>query len=172
MALDITTDLAVPTVAALAENPQDGRFSIGFGCHPDGRIAVQRALTEVNQLLDVAADAPHPWDRDKLPATGFLYPAAGARATTRSTWQPVEAASLPAALAHCIGRIAAAGMDVLVVDKTRPDIGLSVVQVIAPGLCHFWPRFGARRLYSVPVERGWRAQPCDETELNPALLFL
>jgi len=171
-ALDITTDLAMPTVAALAENPQDGRFSIGFGCHPDGRIAVQRALTEVNQLLDVAADAPHPWDRDKLPATGFLYPAAGARATTRSTWQPIEAASLPAALAHCIGRIAAAGMDVLVVDKTRPDIGLSVVQVIAPGLCHFWPRFGARRLYSVPVERGWRAQPCDETELNPALLFL
>ncbi|ALX14621.1 bacteriocin biosynthesis cyclodehydratase [Burkholderia cepacia JBK9] len=171
-ALDITTDLGVPTVAALAENPQDGRFSIGFGCHPDGRIAVQRALTEVNQLLDIAADAPHPWDRDTLPETGFLYPAAGVPATTRSTWQPIDAASLPAALAHCTGRIAAAGMDVLVVDKTRPDIGLCVVQVIAPGLCHFWPRFGAQRLYSVPVRLGWRAQPCDETALNPALLFL
>ncbi|WP_423761858.1 TOMM precursor leader peptide-binding protein [Burkholderia sp. NLJ2] len=171
-ALDITTDLGVPTVAALAENPQDGRFSIGFGCHPDGRIAVLRALTEVNQLLDVAAEAPHPWDRDKLSATGFLYPATGVRGTTRATWQPIDAASLPAALAFCVGRIAAAGIDVLVVDKTRPDIGLSVVQVIAPGLCHFWPRFGARRLYSVPVELGWRAQPCGEQELNPALLFL
>ncbi|WP_193102001.1 TOMM precursor leader peptide-binding protein [Burkholderia sp. Z1] len=171
-ALDITTDLGVPTVAALAENPQDGRFSIGFGCHPDGQIAVQRALTEVNQLLDIAADAPHPWDRDKLLATGFLYPANGVRCTTRATWQPTDAASLPTALAHCVGRIAEAGMDVLVVDKTRPDIGLSVVQVIAPGLCHFWPRFGARRLYSVPVALGWRAQPCVEQELNPALLFL
>ncbi|VWC06922.1 Ribosomal protein S12 methylthiotransferase accessory factor YcaO [Burkholderia lata] len=171
-ALDITTDLAVPAVAALAENPRDGRFSIGFGCHPDGRIAVQRALTEVNQLLDVAADAPHPWDRDMLVATGFLYPAAGTRATTPSTWQRIDTASVPAALAHCVGRIAEAGIDVLVVDKTRPDIGLSVVQVIAPGLCHFWPRFGARRLYSVPVEQGWRAQPCDEADLNPALLFL
>ncbi|WP_217590348.1 TOMM precursor leader peptide-binding protein [Burkholderia sp. GbtcB21] len=171
-ALDITTDLGVPTVAALAENPQDGHFSIGFGCHPDGRIAVQRALTEVNQLLDVAAEAPHPWDRDKLSETEFLYPANGVRCTTCSTWRPSDAASLPAALAHCVGRIAAAGIDVLVVDKTRPDIGLSVVQVIAPGLCHFWPRFGARRLYSVPVELGWRAQPCDEQELNPALLFL
>ncbi|KWC84220.1 hypothetical protein WL58_17065 [Burkholderia cepacia] len=45
----------MPTVAAPAKNPQDGRFSIGFGSRPDGRIAVQRALTEVNQLFDVEA---------------------------------------------------------------------------------------------------------------------
>ncbi|QTO22392.1 TOMM precursor leader peptide-binding protein [Burkholderia seminalis] len=171
-ALDITADLGVPTVAALAENPQDGRFSIGFGCHPDGAIAVNRALTEVNQLLDVAADAPDPWDRGKLADTGFLYPAADLPRTSRSTWQPIGAASLPAAIAQGVGRIVAAGMDVLVVDKTRPDLGLSVVQVIAPGLCHFWPRFGAQRLYSVPVRLGWRGQPSRETELNEALLFL
>lgn len=171
-ALDITHDLGVPAVAALAENPADGRFSIGFGCHLDARIAVQRALTEVNQLLDIAADAPHPWDREKLSETGFLYPANDVRRTTGSTWPPIDADTLPAAIAHCVGTIAAAGMDVLVVDKTRPDIGLSVAQVIAPGLCHFWPRFGARRLYSVPVALGWRDAPCDESALNPALLFL
>ncbi|KVN23242.1 bacteriocin biosynthesis cyclodehydratase [Burkholderia stagnalis] len=171
-ALDITHDLGVPAVAALAESPADGRFSIGFGCHLDARIAVQRALTEVNQLLDIAADAPHPWDREKLSETGFLYPANDVRRTTGSTWPPIDADTLPAAIAHCVGKIAAAGMDVLVVDKTRPDIGLSVAQVIAPGLCHFWPRFGARRLYSVPVALGWRDAPCDESALNPALLFL
>nr|WP_230950442.1 YcaO-like family protein [Burkholderia cepacia] len=54
---------------APAENPQAGRFSIGFGSRPDGRIAVQRALSEVNQLLDIEAEAPHPWDRHKLLAT-------------------------------------------------------------------------------------------------------
>ncbi|MGU7770117.1 TOMM precursor leader peptide-binding protein [Burkholderia sp. MR1-5-21] len=171
-ALDITHDLGVPAVAALAENPVEGRFSIGFGCHPDARIAVQRALTEVNQLLDLAADAPHPWDRAMLSDTGFLYPANGVRCTTRSAWQPIDAATLSEAIAHCAARIASAGMDVLVVDKTRPDIGLSVAQVIAPGLCHFWPRFGARRLYSVPVALGWRAQQRCESELNKALLFL
>ncbi|RQQ09481.1 TOMM precursor leader peptide-binding protein [Burkholderia stagnalis] len=171
-ALDITHDLGVPAVAALAENPADGRFSIGFGCHLDARIAVQRALTEVNQLLDIAADAPHPWDREKLSETGFLYPANDVRRTTGSTWPPIDADTLPAAIAHCVGKIASAGMDVLVVDKTRPDIGLSVAQVIAPGLCHFWPRLGARRLYSVPVALGWRDAPCDESALNPALLFL
>ena len=47
------TDPGVPTVAAPTENPQDGRFSIGFGSPPDGRIAVQRVLTEANQLFDV-----------------------------------------------------------------------------------------------------------------------
>ncbi|WP_207880380.1 YcaO-like family protein, partial [Pseudomonas sp. 32_A] len=64
------------------------------------------------------------------------------------------------------------GIDTLVVDKTRPDIGLPVVQVIAPGLCHFWPRFGAPRLYSVPVAQRWRERPRDEDALNRALLFL
>ncbi|RQS12942.1 bacteriocin biosynthesis cyclodehydratase [Burkholderia sp. Bp9002] len=171
-ALDITHDLGVPAVAALAENSADGRFSIGFGCHLDARIAVQRALTEVNQLLDISADAPHPWDRERLSDTGFLYPASDVCLTTGSTWPPIDAATLPAAIAHCVEKIAAAGMDVLVVDKTRPDIGLSVAQVIAPGLCHFWPRFGARRLYSVPMQLGWRGTPCDESALNPALLFL
>jgi ribosomal protein S12 methylthiotransferase accessory factor len=92
--------------------------------------------------------------------------------TTSSTWQPVDAGTLKAAVEHCVARIASAGMDVLVVDKTRPDIGLPVVQVIVPGLCHFWPRFGARRLYSVPVRMGWREAPRRESELNEALLFL
>lgn len=170
-ALDITADPGVPTVAAPAENPQDGHFSIGFGSRPDGRIAAQRALSEVDQLLDIEAEAPYPRDRHKLPATGLPYPANGVRCTTRSTWQPVDAASLPAALAHCVGRSVAAGVDGLVVDKTRPDIGLSVVQVIAPGLRHFGPRFGARRLYPVPVDIGWCTRPRSEAELNPARPF-
>ncbi|MGE8509993.1 MAG: YcaO-like family protein, partial [Paraburkholderia terricola] len=171
-ALDISHDLAVPTVVALAENTSNGRFSIGFGCHLDARIATQRALTEVNQLLDLAADGPPPWDRTKLSSTEFLYPANDMLGTTSSTWQPVDAGTLKAAVEHCVARIASAGMDVLVVDKTRPDIGLPVVQVIVPGLCHFWPRFGARRLYSVPVRMGWREAPRRESEWNGALLFL
>ncbi|ORC51305.1 bacteriocin biosynthesis cyclodehydratase [Burkholderia sp. A27] len=171
-ALDISHDLAVPTVVALAENTSNGRFSIGFGCHLDARIATQRALTEVNQLLDLAADGPPPWDHAKLSRTEFLYPANDMLRTTSSTWPPVDAGTLKAAVEHCVARIASAGMDVLVVDKTRPDIGLPVVQVIVPGLCHFWPRFGARRLYSVPVRMGWREATRRESELNGALLFL
>jgi hypothetical protein len=59
-----------------------------------------------------------------------------------------------------------------VVDKTRPDFGLSVAQVIVPGLRHFWPRFGPGRLYDVPVAMGWKSVADAEAQLNPAPLFL
>jgi ribosomal protein S12 methylthiotransferase accessory factor len=175
-ALDITHDLRIPTIVALAECTHaraDGpRFSIGFGCHTDYRIAVQRALTEVNQLLDVSADGPPPWDHARLSSTRFLYPAQSAAEPGEPASGRAADGTLGDAIAYVTGQIAAAGLDTLVVDKTRPDIGLPVVQVIVPGLCHFWPRFGAPRLYSVPVGQRWIAQARDEAELNQVLLFL
>jgi bacteriocin biosynthesis cyclodehydratase domain-containing protein len=171
-ALDLTHDLAIPVVVALAEHPGRGRFSIGFGCHLDRRIAIQRALTEVNQLLDVAADSPPPWDAAKLRSSAFLYPAATPPATTAPDPQEADVRDLTDALERVTNTLFARGMDVLVVNKTRPDIGLPVVQVAVPGLCHFWPRFGARRLYAVPVQLGWLERPRREDELNGALLFL
>ena len=171
-ALDITHDLGIPVIVALAENPATGRFSIGFGCHLDTRIALQRALTEVNQLLDVTADAPPPWDAAKLSSKRFLYPETGPARVAAAARASIDARDLKDAIEQCMSRLSAAGMEVLVVDKTRPDLGLPVVQVIVPGLCHFWPRFGAARLYSVPVGLGWLSRVHSEDELNQALLFL
>lgn len=73
---------------------------------------------------------------------------------------------------HCMRLLPEHGMDMLVVNKTRPDIGLCVAQVIVPGLRHFWPCFGAGRLYSVPLGMGWLTQETSETALNPTSLFL
>ncbi|AIV64198.1 TOMM precursor leader peptide-binding protein [Burkholderia pseudomallei] len=171
-ALDITHDLRIPVFVALARETATGRFSIGFGCHPDSRIALQRALTEVNQLLDVGAAAPPPWDVDKLPDDAFLHPDPALPPVRAPARAPHGRCDLKRDIEDCVARLAAAGIDTLVVDKTRPDIGLPVVQVIAPGLCHFWPRFGAPRLYSVPVAQRWRERPRDDDALNRALLFL
>ena len=60
-----------------------------------------------------------------------------------------------------------AGLDTLVLDQTRPDIGLNVVKVIVPGLRHFWSRFGPGRLYDVPVRLGWLEAPTAEAAMNP-----
>ena len=68
-----------------------------------------------------------------------------------------------------VGRLARAGVETIVVDQTRPDIELSVVKVVTPGLRHFWPRLGPGRLYTVPARDG--AAP-REGELNPVHLFL
>jgi ribosomal protein S12 methylthiotransferase accessory factor len=60
------------------------------------------------------------------------------------------------------------GLDVLVLDQTRPDIDVAVVRVIVPGLRHFYRRFAPGRLYDVPVKLGLRDRPMSEDELNPA----
>ena len=63
-------------------------------------------------------------------------------------------------------------MEMIVLDQTRPEIGLPVVKVIVPGLRHFWARFAPGRLYDVPDRLGWLAAPTPEEELNPIPMFL
>ncbi|MCU0682622.1 MAG: TOMM precursor leader peptide-binding protein [Polyangiaceae bacterium] len=81
-------------------------------------------------------------------------------------------ADLRADLEHCIHRLDEAGLELIVVDKTRPDLGVHVIQAIVPGLRHFWPRFGPGRLYDVPPALGWLPRPLGEGELNPVPLLL
>ena len=38
----------------------------------------------------------------------------------------------------CVEMSARAGLDFLVLDQTRPDVGVPVVRVIVPGLRHFY----------------------------------
>jgi ribosomal protein S12 methylthiotransferase accessory factor len=72
----------------------------------------------------------------------------------------------------CQSRIERLGLEMLVLDQTRPDIGLPVVKVIVPGLRHFFARFAPGRLYDVPVRLGWLGQPLAEEQLNPQPMFL
>ena len=58
-------------------------------------------------------------------------------------------------------------MESLVLDRARPDIGMTVARVIVPGLRRFRERFAPGRLYDVSSEMGWRASPPAEEELDP-----
>jgi ribosomal protein S12 methylthiotransferase accessory factor YcaO len=68
--------------------------------------------------------------------------------------------------------LAAAGSDLLVLDQTRPDVGLPVVKVLAPGLRPFWARFAPGRLFDVPVRLGRLTEPTPYEGLNPFPMFL
>jgi ribosomal protein S12 methylthiotransferase accessory factor len=72
----------------------------------------------------------------------------------------------------CSGIMESKGLEVLVLDQTRQDIGLPVVKVFVPGLRHFWARFAPGRLYDVPVATGRLALPRTESELNPTPMFI
>jgi ribosomal protein S12 methylthiotransferase accessory factor len=69
----------------------------------------------------------------------------------------------------CVDVARQAGYDFLVLDQTRPDVGVSVVRVIVPGLRHFYRRFGPGRLYDIPVKLGLLDRPRLEAELTPFL---
>jgi ribosomal protein S12 methylthiotransferase accessory factor len=187
-AIDLTADLGVPVFASICRRT-DGppeQIVLGFGAHLDARVALLRAVTEMNQMLsspllqpegkemdDPAADpeTAH-WLRTATAANQpYLLPAGGPPRTAASyphAWSDDVTEDVRA----CQRLVEQAGMEMLVLDQTRPEVGLPVAKVIVPGLRHFWARFAPGRLYDVPVRLGWLPRPAAEEELNPVAMFL
>ena len=183
-ALDLTTDLGIPAVAAVSRRVDGGpdALLLGFGAHLDPRIALTRALLELTQIdvqvgrageegraLDPTLAA---WLRDATLANqSYLEPAPGP--ATVSAELPRRATDdLLEDIGICQQALARGGIELLLLDQTRPDIGVPVVKVLAPGLRHFRPRLAPGRLYDVPVRLGWLTEPRAEAELNPIPFFL
>ena len=70
------------------------------------------------------------------------------------------------------GRFEDLGHEVLILDQSRPDVGLPVAKVIVPGMRHFWARHAPGRLYDVPVRMGWLDKALTEDDLNPVAMFI
>jgi len=174
--LDVTSDLKIPTFVAITHWVDDGKENIEFGsgAHFDSRIAVMRALTELNQFLSIGLMGGAKGDKSSLDGTTplrladhpFLVPSGMALAPPASdtTFDRLETREQVAA---CVRIAQREGLDFLVLDQTRPDIEVPVVRVIVPGLRHFYRRFAPGRLYDVPVKLGLRDRPLSEHELNP-----
>ncbi|MFB6817363.1 TOMM precursor leader peptide-binding protein [Streptomyces sp. NPDC056347] len=187
-ALDLTSDLGVPVVAALSRRTDKPAEDVvfGFGAHFDPRLAVRRALTEMGQLLpavcDVRADGtgyrvtdPEPlrwWRTATSAGEPWLTPDSSVPARTPAHWTYTARADLLHDVDAVTELLRARGMELLVLDQTRPDLGLPVVKVIVPGLRPFWSRFAAGRLYDVPVALGRRPKPIAYEDLNPVPLFV
>ncbi|UOX90200.1 TOMM precursor leader peptide-binding protein [Amycolatopsis sp. FBCC-B4732] len=177
--LDVTSDLGIPVLAAVSRQVGGPREAImlGFGAHLDPAVALRRALTELNQLVPAVLDG---WDggddpdavrwlRDATVATEpYLLPDPACHPLAPDLSSPDLLADV-----HLVrARLEAAGLEVFVLDQTRPDIGLPVVKVIVPGLRGFWARFAPGRLYDVPVRLGRLTEPHGYDDLNPMRIFL
>jgi ribosomal protein S12 methylthiotransferase accessory factor len=185
--LDITTDFGIPVMVAVSHRPghQVQDVLIGFGAHFDPAIAAARALTEVNQFLpqvltrDAAGETVYfdndpammAWLREAtVDAEPWLAPAPGP-ATGPASYHWPEFGDLADAVAQCVDLTSRAGLEFIVLDQTQPDLDLSVVKVLVPGLRHFWRRLRPGRLYTVPAQLGWLDRPSREEELNPRSVF-
>jgi ribosomal protein S12 methylthiotransferase accessory factor len=179
--LDVTSDLGIPVLVAVSRRVDGGAQDIvlGFGAHPDPQVAARRALTEAGQLLGQFSDPAGlaAWRSavtvarqpcllpDESAQPTLCIPALCTPTTGRESGQPGTLS-----VADLTSRARNTGLDVFVLDQTRPDIGLPVARVIVPGLRHFWPRFAPGRLYDVPVRLGRLARPTEYAALNPCPL--
>ena len=182
--LDVTSDIGIPAFVALSRRPDGETEDIiyGAGAHSDPRIAALRSICELNQCLTwlprpgggegrPAIDDPLAlwwWKTARLADCSWLAPAPEVPPREASHYPAIESADTRDDVEFCRSLVEARGMEFLVLDQTRPDIGMPVVRVIVPGMRHFWERLAPGRLYDVPVAMGHRKRPIAEADVNPA----
>jgi ribosomal protein S12 methylthiotransferase accessory factor len=160
LVFDITTDIGVPVMMALAVDRSGNgpAVVVGLGCHLDPAVALKKALMEVcqvrpSQSLKFAKEPP--WKRlksysdvrtledhagfaailDNLREFDFLI--GNGRSRRIEDTPDGSAGDVEADLERCVTLLRAAGCRVGYVDLTPPDIvpyGISVARAIATGL--------------------------------------
>jgi len=188
--LDITSDLNIPAFAAITRRSdrQEEDIILGYGAHFDPKLAIGRALTEVNQILPNVLSAradgstQYPpssdplavqwWKTATLENQPYLIPDENVLPKASADYSPCWSDDLLDDVRLCQQIVEKNGMEMLVLDQTRPDIGLRVVKVIVPGMRHWWKRLGPGRLYDVPVKMGWLKEAKPENQLNPFPMWM
>jgi YcaO-like protein with predicted kinase domain len=146
---ETTSDIGIPAFLCLLTertvNPLQPLASArGFGCHPARSIALLRALTEAAQsrLTYISGSRDdlgrntydHSLnidtlrsDRARMDIQGFMR--------DFSAVPTFDGATFDDDIAWELERLRSAGIDnVIVVDLTKPELGLAVVRVVIPGL--------------------------------------
>jgi ribosomal protein S12 methylthiotransferase accessory factor len=185
--LDLTADTGIPAFVAINRrtNHKQEDIIMGFGAHVDSRIAINRAITEMNQFIPAVLNiddngdsqyhfddpvAINWWETATIENQPYLVPAKGKIHIDQLP--SCKTIDLKEQLEICIKAVVDLGLEMLVLNQTRPDVGLPVMKVVVPGLRHFWARFDDGRLYDVPVKMGWLKKKKTESQLNPIPMFL
>jgi len=182
--LDITSDFNIPTFAAISckvDSPVED-IILGYGAHFDAKVALGRALTELNQILpsvllaNANGTTQYPqytdplaiawWTTATLDKQPYLIPALQVTPKICADYTEIARDDLLDDVKLCQKIVEEKNMEMLVLEQTRPDIGLRVAKVIVPGMRHMWKRLGPGRLYEVPVPMGWLPESLKENQLN------
>src|ERR671911_10311 len=144
MVKDITSDIGIPTFNASSVewiSHDYGYLAEGHGTHPDARIALLRAITEVSQTRAANIQGA----RDDLRKIKY----SDENTDDRRAWQfmpstkKIKFPEVPTFFNEDIlddinlilSRLKGVGLNqVIIVDLTNPDIGIPVVRAIVPGL--------------------------------------
>ena len=166
---DATSDVGIPCfVCVLMERERDPLHPLyaagGMGCHPDRGVALLRALTEAAQsrltaISGARDDLTRPFYRQSAEVDRWqriqdaVVAEGGSRDFRRSTGWWAE--TVDEDVRRELTCLRAAGLrECIVVDMSRPDLGVPVVRVVVPGLERWVPG----EVPGLPLgERGRRA---------------
>jgi ribosomal protein S12 methylthiotransferase accessory factor len=170
--LDLTHDLRVPVVAAILLQGEQF-LGLGFGCKLTLEAAAVSAYLELCQMelsMVLARQRASPedgrllrWMKSITPSSHpYLTPAGGSETVTmpEPTFEGV------------VERLRSVGLRTYAIDLQRADIGIPAVRLFVPGLCHYKPRLGHRRLVEVPKKHGWKPEDFDVADLNSMPLLI
>ncbi len=191
----VALDLGAHLVVAIgrSSNPADPARWIAAAADPDLANACRRALKELvvsrvyvrGEVQRAQGRLPQPVPEQvvEMAAHGLLYARPEMARYLEMWWNPPQSTPLPepqptlstwAKLSRAVEVITEAGMEVLAVDLTPPEIGelgLLVVKTLVPGTYPMnfdsrWPHFGGARIRQVPVELGLLEEPVAFEDFN------
>jgi ribosomal protein S12 methylthiotransferase accessory factor len=143
---ETTTDIGVPTFECMAvdRTGEIRHVGKGAGCHPTPEVALLRALTEAVQVRTTyivgSREDIKPADYETATLDGRVRHArALMRSVTRMrdyrTTDRYDFDTFEAEVAWLVDRLRDAGIrQVIAVDLSRPELDISVVRVVVPGL--------------------------------------
>jgi thiazole/oxazole-forming peptide maturase SagD family component len=167
---EVTSDVNIPVFVSSAVDAQENSnhsMQFGFGCGFSRLTALKRSLTELNQklptLLRRTCDEPNFEKKTPSFLTQFVHHCREDQ-TSNADGEPK---SIECALQRLLDVVSAKGMEVLLLDLSRPDVEMAVARAVIVGMRQIYPRFAPGRMYEVPVKLGWRLRPPTEAQLNP-----
>lgn len=175
--LDLTTDIAIPVVAAISIEDDGTLPALGVACRPNVADAMESAFLEMVQSELALAGYMQRLDDGQVSAVDIAlaewYDAADVE--TMPWLAPHGVAGgigAPDNIQSALERLTACGFEAYALELTRPSLGIPVVKVICPGLAHFRRPQGVSRLLRTPAQLGWRSLLPETGVLNPAPLVI
>ena len=183
----LPSDLPVAVVASISHRMNGKSICVGLGCHANYSIAVSRAVTEMYQMLcremtkiDKKVDPDGNGGIDRIVQQWLInetidkhqyLKANNLEVVEEDSLEQLRFNFIEEELEWILNEINNKGLKVYGANYTSNTVGFPVAKVFIPGMRHFWPRFGAGRLYDLPVELGYLKKRKSESELNPIGFF-
>jgi ribosomal protein S12 methylthiotransferase accessory factor len=191
----IELDLGAPVAIAMVRSTRRGdpALAVASAADADPEHACQRALSELatNRVYVRHIMSETEGDRAQISSDevrdgrthGLLFARPDMasevafwwnRTETLASFEPTPSTSVCAKLFSLVRAVDRAGLEVLMVDLTPPevrDLGLWTVKALVPGTYPMnfdsrWAQFGGARITEAPVQAGLRSRPLPIRDLN------